>query len=199
MMVTHARMSPLTAFFIGVFGVGAVSIASVTAIVLYGLAIVDMKTTDALQFTEKTITTTLTELPKLLESLPEAIGDLLNDGRAPEYAAHLDVNVDFVVDQRSGSLRPVLTVVNQGEELVSLLSVRVAVLNKSGLPIRDWTEVIATPIAIDHDWRGPLMPGATRHVVLSSCGRGVTADQAGEITGAVEISDIRIWNGNDGV
>ncbi len=193
-MVTQGRMSPLTALVIGVFGVGAVSIASVTVVVLYGLRIIDSKTTDIIAFTETTLESTLEGLPVLLESLPEAVEKLLNDRRAGDYAANLDVTLDFVVDEHSDRLRPVLAITNRGEQVVSLLAVRVAALNGRGLPIREWTEVVATPITIPDEWRGPLRPGNTRHVVFSSWHRGITPEQAEDITGAVEITDVRVWN-----
>lgn len=73
-----------------------------------------------------------------------------------------------------------------------MLAVRVAALDARRTPVREWTEVVATPIAIDHEWRGPLMPGATRHVVLSSW-RNFPADKADALLVAPEISEIRVW------
>ena len=192
-MVNHTRMSPMTAFFIGIFGVGAVGIASGTAVVLYAMNIIDTKAARALGFAETAFHTTLSGLPDLLESLPPVISDLLNDRRAPEYAAKLDIDVRFVADERSGRIRPVMTITNNGDQVVSMLAVRVAALGAERLPIREWTEVVATPIAIDDDWRGPLMPGATRYVVLSSGWRGISIEKVAEITGSVEISDVRLW------
>jgi len=75
--------------------------------------------------------------------------------------------------------------------------VRVAALDVDGVARREWTEVVATPLAIDDDWRGPLLPGSKRHVVLSSW-RGVSAASATAIRGDVEISDVRVWRGSDG-
>ena len=42
-MIGHNRMSPLTALFIGMFGVGAVGIASGAGVVLYAMRIIDTK------------------------------------------------------------------------------------------------------------------------------------------------------------
>lgn len=195
-MNTHNRMSPVTAFFLGVFGVGAVGIASGTSVVLYGMHVLDRNASNAIGFVDRTLGGTLEGLPALIESLPESIGELLEDRRAPEYAANLEVSLNFVMDERNGGVRPVLTVVNKGDEVVSLLAVRVAALNQKMLPLRDWTEVIATPLAIDHDWRGPLMPGNTRYVALSCC-HGLADSDLQDITGAWEISDIRVWDGKE--
>lgn len=199
-MTGQTRMSPLTALFIGLFGVGAVGIASGTLVVLYGMRIIDTRAGEVLGFADNTISQTLDGLPALLDSLPKAVQELLGDRSAPEYVANLDVDVDFVVDERSKGLRPVLTITNNGSEVVSFLAVRVAALNSRRLPIREWTEVVATPIALeDGDWRGKLYPGSTRYAVVSSGCRTVPADRTEQVIGVVEISDIRVWQPSEGL
>ena len=195
-MTGHARMSPLTALFLGLFGVGAVGIASGTAVVLYGMRIIDSKASDVLGFAEGSLAGVLDTLPELLESLPPTLADVLNDRRVPEYAAEIDIDAAFVTDDRNGGLRPVLTITNNGSEVVSLLAVRVAALNANKVPIREWIEVVATPIAIDGDWRGPLFPGKTRYVVMSGW-RGLPAKNADTVMGVAEISEIRVWQSPD--
>ena len=198
-MTGHTRMSPLTALFIGLFGVGAVGIASGTLVVLYGMRIIDTKANEVLGFADNTISKTIDGLPALFDSLPRAVEELLSDRRAPEYATNLDVSADFVVDERSKGRRPVLTITNKGSEVVSFLAVRVAALDSRSLPIREWTEVVATPIALeDGDWRGPLFPNDTRYAVVSSSWRTVPADRAEQVFPAVEIADIRIWQPSEG-
>ncbi len=117
-MTGHTRMSPLTALFIGIFGVGAVGIVSATLIVFAGMLIIGDKAGDLVRFADGTITTTLDRLPGLIESLPESLGDILNDGRAPEYSDNLDVQVAFAADEWSRGIRPVMTITNRGEEVV---------------------------------------------------------------------------------
>ena len=187
-MTTHTRMSPLTAMFLGIFGVGGVGIFAGAAVVLYTLRIIDNKASALIGFAG----TTVESLPELIASLPPAIGDVLNDRRAPDYAANLDLSVRFVANEQGEGVRPVVTVINKGKEVVSMLAVRVAALDARKVPVREWTEVVATPIAADDDWRGPLMPGATRHVVLSSW-RSFPADKAESISAAPEISELRVW------
>jgi hypothetical protein len=179
-------MSPLTAMFLGIFGVVAVAILAGTSTLLYGMTIVDQKASALIGFAENT----LEGLPELLASLPPAISDALSDRREPAYAAKIAVSVRFVADQ--DGVRPVLTVNNKGDEVVSLLALRVAALNAKRVAVYDWSEVVATPIAIDDDWRGPLMPGAERQVVLHRC-RSLPAQSAESIEGAVEIADVRVW------
>jgi hypothetical protein len=188
MMTGQNRMSPMTALFLGMFGVGAVGIASGATIVLYGMRIIDQKASAVVGFAENTIT----GLPDLLRSLPPAVAELLNDRRAPEYAGNLDMKLDFVPNERNGGLRPVMSITNTGDEVVSMLAVRVAAMDARGLPVEEWTQVVATPIAVDDDWRGPLFPGKTRHVVLSGW-RSVPAERAEKLNGDVEVSELRIW------
>jgi len=187
-MNTQTRMSPITALFLGLFGVGAVGIAAGATVVLYSLRILDNKATALIGFAGHTVES----LPALIDALPPAIGEVLNDRRAPDYADNLELSVRFVANEQSEGIRPVVSVTNKGKEVVSMLAVRVAALDARKAPVREWTEVVATPIAIDHDWRGPLMPGATRHVVLSSW-RGFPVEKADALLAAPEISELRVW------
>lgn len=198
-MTQHTRMSPLTALFLGIFGVTGVGIVSGTAIVMYGMIIVNGKASEVLGFADTTVVQTLKSLPEILEALPTALDDVLSHRRAPEYADQIDVSVAFVADERGKGLHPVLTILNKGEKVVSMLAVRVAALNENGLPIREWTEVVATPIALSDEWRGTLLPGSKRHVVLPSCWRSLPVEKQSEITGVAEISEIRIWEPTDEV
>lgn len=181
------RMSPLTAFFLGLSTCGVALILSVAVVLICGMKIAEYNVTEAVQFASRT----LDGLPKLLENLPPALADAMNDRRAPDYAAKVHTSVKFI-DEGNGQIRPVLTLTNSGEETVSLLSLRVAALDSAGTPVQDWTEVVATPIAIDDDWRGPLMPQSTRYVTLHRT-RVANGTRADSLKAAVEISDIRLW------
>lgn len=187
-MNNPTRMSPLTAFFLGLFGVGGVGIACLTAVVLSGMRIIDDKAASILSIAEGTIG----DLPRLVESIQPIMQTVLNDRRAPEYAAHVEVTADFT-PARSGGFVPSLTIKNTGDKVISLLAIRVAALDERKVAVREWTEVVATPLALEDEWRGPIMPGATRHVVLS--GRMGGDDKfPTNLVGTVEISDVRIWS-----
>lgn len=192
------RMSAMTALFLGVFGVGGVAISGLTGITLYGMRIIDRNVSVITTVVENT----LSDLPRFVESLPEIleqmprVANTLAGRRAPEYAGHIDVQLSFVKSSRVDGLRPVMTITNKGSEVVSMLVVRVAALSGDHVPIREWTEVVATPIAVDNEWRGPLFPGKTRHVVISSR-RTVPESAADELLGAVEISELRLWQPSD--
>jgi hypothetical protein len=178
----------MTALFLGIFGVGAVGITSGTAVLLYTLRIADHKANKLLGFAENTIQS----LPDLMASLPPALNEILSDRRAPEYVGAIGSSVRFVLTESGEGVRPVLTVVNNGSEVVSMLGVRVAAMDANGVPVRDWTEVVATPLPIDDDWRGVLLPGATRHVVLHSS-RSLDPTKVASYRGEVELSELRVW------
>lgn len=188
-MNVQKRMSPITAFFLGLFAVVAIGITSGTLITLYGMYVIDAKASSVLGFAKGTIT----GLPDLLEALPPAVSDVLDDRRAPEYAAHLEIDVNLITDERSGGIRPVLTITNTGDRVVSMLAVRVAALNADNVPIRDWTQVVATPLAIEDDWRGPLFPNSRRHVVVSGYLGGHSMSNVQRLTAVSEISELRLW------
>lgn len=188
MLNSQQRMSPLTAFCFGVFGVGGIGVASVTAIVLYGMSIVKNNAEVITNIVEDTVK----DLPDLIERAP-ALVDAIGGRRAPGYAQKVDIQLNFVLDKRSSGLRPVMAITNNGSEVVTMLAVRVAALSKDNIPLGEWTEVVATPLSIDDHWRGPLYPGSTRYVRLSGKLRGVSAELVEGITGAVEIADIRLW------
>ena len=183
------RMSPWTALFLGLFGVTAVGITAGSLVVLYGMHIVDGKASTVIGLARNTID----GLPDLVDSLPVVVADALSDRRAPEYASNLEIDVNLIGGQREGSVYPVLTITNQGDEVVSMLAVRVAALNAANVPVRDWTQVVATPVAIDDEWRGPLFPHSTRHVVFSRCGETRLSANVGAFTATTEISELRVW------
>ena len=199
-MGNQSRMSPLTALFLGISAVLVTCIAAATGVALFGLSIVDHKADQVFGVADLTvegipkIIDSLTEgMPDLLKSLPPVIADAVHDVRAPEYAANLEIIADLRPAGHDGRLRPVLTITNQGDKLVTLLCVRAAALDESGTPWYEWTEVVATPLAFDNCWRGPLMPGSTRHVVMSGY-RSIRREGASNLRTVCEISDVRVWN-----
>lgn len=189
-MNTPGRMSPLTALFLGIFGVGAVGIASGTTVVLYGLKIIDHRADHLVGLADDLVGGAIENLPAWLEALPPSIKEMLNDRRAPEYVKEIDVQAMFISGEPNGGSRAVVTVTNRGEEVVTLLAVRVVALNQDGVPVREWTEVVATPLAIDGDWRGPLLPGAQRYAIMSASHGRLGPD--GLLTPKVEIADVRV-------
>ncbi len=193
-MIEQRRMSPVTAFFLGIFGVIGILVVSGTMLATYAMYIVDSKTDGVIGFAK----TTIEGLPDLVDSLPPALGELLNDHRDPEYASNIKIDVQMITDERTNTVRPVLSITNDGDEVVSMLAVRVALLNSNGVPVGDWTQIVATPIAIKDEWRGPLFPHATRHVVCSRYGGSRSVSANVDVRPEAEISELRVWAPEEG-
>lgn len=187
-MRDHRPMSPLTALFIGFFGAGAIGIACGSGVILYGMSMIDGHASTVLGFAADTVE----GLPGLLRALPPVVDDILSQRRALDYASRIDVEARLVEGGRAGTVRPVLTIKNTGDEAVSILAVRVAVLNEDGVPVAEWTEVVATPLAVEGSWRGPILPGSSRHVLLQDAWRGLSKDYE-SLTPVVEIADVFVW------
>ncbi len=191
--IIYKRHTFLSALAMGVSAIIIALILSCTAVIIYGMNFAGEKTEELVTLAEAAIR----GLPELQKSLPPALADMLNDRRQPDYSGKLDItaNTTLMPDQ-NGRLRTKIEVVNNGKEVVSLLSLRVVVLTSRNDIITESNEWAATPIAADDDWRGPLMPGSRRYFVTSH--RGLPVFYADELKTEVEITDIRIWNSEKG-
>lgn len=186
----------------GVSSTVIVIILSLAAIILYGMNIADRKADTLAGLAESG----LRNMPELCRALPPALADLLTDERRPDYRDQIEVTARLVPapaqdwsrgyrDRRDDRpyVQPVIEVRNRGKELVSLLSLRVVILNEDNVPVAESNAWAATPIAADHDWRGPLMPGTTAHI-LGKCVPIQGGGSADKLHVEVAISDIRVWN-----
>lgn len=172
----------------GLSAVAVTLICSGTLLGLYGLRIVDKKTGNLVDLARSAVTS----LPELADSLPPVLADLVSDRRQPDYASHIAVSVRLAGAASQVGHRPVVEVRNNGDQVVSLLSMRVIVLDAAGEPVSESNEWAATPIAADHDWRGPLLPGATRRFATGCRFVGGGGD-AESFRVEYEITDIRVW------
>ncbi len=176
----------LSALVLGVFGTIAIVVVCATAVGLYGLYIVDDKIEDLVAVSPEMVEA-LTDWQK---ALPPALADALDDRRDPSYRQHVEATVELLSGAGSRARTPVIEVINQGERVITLLSLRVALEDDDGIPIKELTSYAATPIAIDSDWRGPLLPGSKRRflVPISRGGRDVAM-------ASLEITELRVWQG----
>ncbi len=173
----------------GVSGLAMVLVVSGTAIIIYGMNIADRKAGSVFELVARGVQ----GLPELEKALPPALADLLNDQRRPDYADKVQVTVKLAnAAGEKGGVRPIVEVVNQGPELISLLSARLVVVNDRGEPVFEQNEWLATPVAADHDWRGPLMPGSSRLIPGRRIGVGASA-AGGAFSARIEITDLRVW------
>lgn len=178
------RMSVFTATALGLSAVAITCIVSASFITVYGMRIVDKKS-DTLVGAVQVL---IEELPALKQALPPVLADAVSDERRPDYRDQLDIAATVHHDpERSRYPRVLLAVTNNGDEVISTLAVRTVVLDEEGRPVSATTEYVATPLAIDNDWRGPLLPGSTR--------RATTTHYCRHSAGSVEceVTELRIW------
>jgi hypothetical protein len=191
--ITYRRHTFLSALVMGLCALAITIILSGTAVVIYGMHFVGDKS-------ERIVTSLIEDaiqgLPVLQKSLPPVLGDLLNDRRQPGYCDQLEITAKTsVLEDRNGHerMRTEIKVDNNGQEVVSLLSLRIIVLDSRDEILTESNEWAATPIAADEDWRGPIMPGSHRHFTVSHYRRPpdfILEDLKTE----VEITDVRVWN-----
>jgi hypothetical protein len=187
--IIYKRHTFLSALAMGLSAIIIAFIISCTVVIIYGMNFAGEKSEEVVTLLEEAIR----GLPKLQESLPPFMADLLDDRRQPDYATQLDITASTILlPDNKGTVKTTIEITNNGDEIVSLLSLRVVVLTSQNDIITESNEWGATPIAAEHDWRGPLMPGSKRYFVTSRGGLPVfSADQ---LKTDVEITDIRVWN-----
>ena len=191
--IIYKRHTFLSALAMGVSAIVIAFIISCTVVIIYGMNFAGDKSEDIVTLAEEAIR----GLPKLQESLPPVLADMLNDRRQPDYSTQLTITPSTtLLPNDNGTVKTTIEIVNNGKEVISLLSLRVVVLTSRNEIITESNEWAATPIAADEDWRGPLMPGSRRYFVTSR--KGLPVFSADELKTEVEITDIRIWNSENG-
>ena len=188
--VTYKRHTFLSALATGVSAFFIVLVISCTVVVVYGIHFVGDKSEKLVS----TVGSAIGGLEEFQESLPPIMADVLNDRREPAYRDQIDIAARISKkDDSRGAMRMAVEVTNTGEEVVSLLSFRIVVLDAANEVMAESTEWAATPITTDGGLRGPLMPGAKRHFnswAYNTCELPTAEDLKIE----VEITDLRVWN-----
>ncbi len=188
--ITYRRHTFLSALALGVSAIVIALIVSCTVVIIYGIHFAGEKSEKLVSLVEDAIQ----GLPALQKSLPPVFADMLDDHRQPDYSAQLEITAKTVpVPEQNGRMRTSVRVVNNGPEVVSLLSLRVVILNAQDQIVAESNEWAATPFAADDDWPGPLMPGSRRNFAASH--GGLSASSPEDLKTEVEITDIRIWSG----
>lgn len=175
------------------FGLSAIIITIIlsgTVVVLYGVHLASEKSERVIGLAQSAVR----GLPEFQQALPPALADMLDDRRQPNYASDLGITAKVTSQAGSnGRTRTVVEIVNSGDEVVSLLSLRVVLLDEHDQILSESQEWAATPVAIEDDWRGPLMPGARRRFVCSRSHLH-SVSPMDEIKPEVEITELRVWN-----
>lgn len=186
--IIHKRMSFFSVLAISFTAVLITVILSVAGIGVYGLRIVDRRADGLVGL----IGQMADKLPEIRDALPPAIVDAIDDERRPDYLSNLRVSVKLVNDEdRRHRSRAAVEVENKGDETVSLLTMRVVSLDKNGDPLNERQTWVASPIQMEGDWRGPLLPHETRRFSV----RYFDADNVSCLTH--EMTEIRVWRGYD--
>jgi hypothetical protein len=139
-------------------------VISITVLLIYGMHFVGEKSEAIISIAQNAVQ----GLPAFQESLPPLLADILNDHREPDYRDKLEITVQPTVPPNNrGAIGAAVKVVNNGFEVVTLLSLRLVVLNSKGEILTESNEWVVTPFAIENDWPGPLMPGSVRYFASS--------------------------------
>jgi len=187
--ITYRKHTFLSALVMGLAAIIITLIISCTVLIIYGMNFAGEKSEKLVALVQEAVQ----GMPVLQKSLPPFLADVLNDYRQPDYSALLEITAKTALPDQDGRLRTSISVVNKGAEVVSLLSLRVVVLDSQGQILAESNEWAATPFAAEDDWPGPLMPGSHRYFTCSE--RGAGTPSAGDLKTQVEISDVRLWSG----
>lgn len=135
---------------------------------------------------------------KWRDALPAALSESLDDRREPGYRDALKITTRLVESPDREGPAAFVEVRNNGPETVTLLSLHGTVESADGVPAYEFNASAATPFAFAGcrsncgtagagDWRGPLLPGATRKLLIR-----VDAPSGAAV--ACEVADVRVWN-----
>jgi len=188
--ITLRKHTFLSSVALGLSAIVITLLVSCTTVLLYTVHLAGDKTERVITLSQST----LKGLPELAQSLPPALADMLDDQRRPDYCKELTISARATSQPDSrGRVRTTVEIVNNGPEVVSLLSLRILILDEENQLLCESQEWAATPFAADDGWRGPIMPGSRRHFVCyRSCGR--SADFMTDLNTEVEVTELRVWN-----
>lgn len=187
--ITFRRHTFLSSVALGLSAVIVTLLISCTVVALYGVHLASHKSDQVLSLAQSAVR----GLPEFTKSLPPALSDMLNDRRDPRYCDRLGISAQVVSEPDPHGVRTVIEITNNGDAVVSLLSLRITVLDDKEQLLCESQEWAATPVAADDGWRGPIMPGSKRcFVSRARCQWGI--DPAGALNAQVEISELRVWN-----
>jgi hypothetical protein len=165
----------------GIFGTLIVVLICGTLFSLYGINVVD-------RHVGQISTALISNLPEWQKLLPPSVAEAINDRRAPDYRKSVGVEARFVPgEDRDEPGVIVLEIANNGDETVSLLSLRIVAEDGKQVPRHQESIYAATPVAFERDWPGPLLAGTTRRMAVP-----VWDARRTELKPVVEVTDLRV-------
>lgn len=190
--ITYRKHTFLSSVAMGLSAIIITVILSGTGVLVYGVHLASEKSERVISLAQGAVR----GLPELTRSLPPVLSDMLDDRRQPDYGKALAITAKVTAAPGPyDGARTAIEIVNNGTEVVSLLSLRVIIIDKNGRLISEGQEWAATPFAADHEWRGPIMPGSRRYFVSGRRLHDVSL--VDELRPEVEITELRVWNGPD--
>lgn len=174
---------------LGVFGTICVVVICATCVAVYGFKVVNDRVDSLIEMSPAAITA----LANWQQALPPAVNDALHDRRAPAYRDQVHVTATLVRDWKTERLVPIVEVSNEGDQIISLMSLRLQIEDEENLPVQEFTVYAATPLAIEAEWRGPLLPGSKRKFKAPQ----IHVASLGELSVCWEISELRVWDGEN--
>lgn len=188
--ITVRKHSFLSSAALGFSAVVITLLLTSTTVVLYTVHLASVKSEQVITLAQSAVK----GLPELMHSLPPALADVLDDQRRPDYCQELVISARATAPPDShGRVRTTVEIVNNGPEVVSLLALRILILDAENNLLCESQEYAATPFAADNDWRGPIMPGSHRRFVTHR-GGWQQPDGAGDLHAEVEVTELRVWN-----
>ena len=187
--ITVRKHTFLSSAAMGFSAIVVTLLVACTAVLLYTVHLASDKSERVITLAQSAIK----GLPELSHSLPPALADMLDDHRRPDYCKELAITAKATSQPDShGRVRTTIEVVNNGHEVVSLLSLRILLLDERGQVLSESQEWAATPFAADNGWRGPIMPGSRRLFVSNRGWYGLNSTN--DFNTQVEITELRVWN-----
>jgi hypothetical protein len=192
--ITFRRHTFLSSLALGLSAIVITLLVSGTVVALYVVHLASEKSEVALTLAKDAVH----GLPEFTKSLPPALSDMLDDRRDPKYTQELTISAKTTSEPDDhGRIRTEIEIVNNGDAVVSLLSLRITLLDDKERLFCESQEWAATPVAADQDWRGPILPGSKRHIVCrAGCPWGENPTSA--LNPQIEVTELRVWNDTKG-
>jgi xanthine/CO dehydrogenase XdhC/CoxF family maturation factor len=175
----------------GFFGLLIVGVICGTVLGVQGMRMAENQINRAVADGPKLLSDVLVGLQGWQAVAPPMLVETLSDRRELEYRTQIDLS-HKIVQRNDGEVAVVVELVNNGDRAITLLPLRILLVEADGVPTTEYSTYAATPILAECDgdnWNGPLLPGGQRRTVTRSFGH---VDDADEISATVEIVDIRV-------
>lgn len=188
--ITYKKHTFLSSLAMGFSAFLIVVVISSTTLIIYGMHFIG----DRSEKLVSTVGAAIGGLDEFQEALPPIIADVLNDRRRPDYRDQIDVTARISpIPGHNNHIRVAVQAKNKGQEVVSMLTIRVILLDENNEVISETDKWIATPITTDGGLPGPIMPGSNRRsTVYTYCTHGEKALDS--LKTEIEITDLRVWN-----